>query len=102
MLHWGYLDAIFEAKEYGEPRVVEQLARTMLAQNPALKAEFAHRLHVDPAFAADPAARLQFFFRRSPWYAAQQVGNYPVLRLDTAQLRGLRANLPATTTSANP
>ena len=102
LLHWGYLDAIFEAKEYGEPRVVEQLARTMLAQNPALKAEFAHRLHVDPAFAADPAARLQFFFRRSPWYAAQQVGNYPVLRLDTAQLRGLRAKLPATTTSANP
>jgi murein tripeptide amidase MpaA len=102
LLHWGYLDAIFEAKEYGEPRVVEQLARTMLAQNPALKAEFARRLHDDPAFAADPAARLQFFFRRSPWYAAQQVGNYPVLRLDTAQLRGLRANLSATTTSANP
>ncbi len=102
LLHWGYLDAIFEAKEYGEPRVVEQLARTMLAQNPALKAGFDRRLRDDPAFAADPAARLQFFFSRSPWYAAQQVGNYPVLRLDTAQLRSLRANLPGTASSANP
>ena len=27
LLRWGYLDAIFEPKEYGEPRVLEKLAR---------------------------------------------------------------------------
>jgi hypothetical protein len=89
LLHWGYLNAIFEAKEYGEPRVVEKLAREMLAKNPALKAEFEHRLHDDPAFAASSNSRLQFFFEHSPWYAAQHVGEYPVLRLDAAQLGSL-------------
>jgi len=85
LLHWGYLDAVFEPKEYGEPRVLEQLARDMLAKDPALKAAFEQKLHDDPAFAADSYARLNFFFQRSPWYAAQQVGAYPVLKLDAAQ-----------------
>ncbi len=87
LLHWGYLNAIFEAKEYGEPRVLEKLAREMLTTNPALKTAFEQKLHDDPAFAADSYARLHWFFLRSPWYAAQQVGEYPVLRLDAAQLR---------------
>jgi hypothetical protein len=89
LLHWGYLDTIFEAKEYAEPRVLEKLAREMLAKDPALKAEFEHKLHDDPAFAADPGARLEFFFERSPWYTAQHVGAYPVLRIDAAQLHSL-------------
>jgi len=89
LLQWGYLDAIFEAKEYGEPRVLEKLARAMLAENPALKTEFEQRLRADAAFAASPGARLQFFFERSPWYADQHVGAYPVFRLDAVGLRGL-------------
>ncbi|MEI7037305.1 M14 family metallopeptidase [Fulvimonas yonginensis] len=89
MLRWGYLDAIFEPKEYGEPRVLEKLAREMLAADPALAADFQRRLHDDPAFAADPGARLMFFFQRSPWYAAQGVGAYPVLRLDAATWKTL-------------
>ena len=91
LLRWGFLDAIFEQKEYAEPRVVEQLARDMLAKDPALQAAFAQKLGSDPAFAASPRARLTFFFERSPWYAAQAVGQYPVLRLDAAQLRALRS-----------
>ncbi|MFK2876810.1 M14 family metallopeptidase [Rhodanobacter hydrolyticus] len=89
LLQWGYLDAIFEAKEYGEPRVLERLARDMLAKDPALKAAFDKKLHDDPAFAANSYARLDFFFRHSPWYAVQDVGAYPVLRLDAAGLRQL-------------
>ncbi|WP_158753684.1 M14 family metallopeptidase [Dyella sp. S184] len=89
LLRWGYLNAIFEAKEYGEPRVLEKLAREMLAKDPALKAEFERKLHDNPAFAANPGARLEFFFERSPWYAVQQVGAYPVLRIDAAQLHSL-------------
>ncbi|UJJ59051.1 M14 family metallopeptidase [Rhodanobacter denitrificans] len=95
LLRWGFLDAVFEAKEYGEPRVVEQLARDMLARNPALKAAFAQKLHDDPAFAADSRARLMYFFERSPWYAAQNVGAYPVLRLDAAAWRQLAPSAPA-------
>lgn len=90
LLRWGYLDAIFEPKEYGEPRVIEALARKMIAEDPSLKDAFDARLKSDPAFAASPRARLAFFFERSPWYTAQKVGDYPVLRLDAAALEKLR------------
>lgn len=86
LLHWGYLNAIFEAKEYGEPRVLEKLARDMMAKDPKLKTEFEQKLHDDPAFAASSRARLEFFFERSPWYSVQAVGTYPVLRLSASQL----------------
>ena len=86
LLRWGYLNTIFETKEYGEPRVLEKLARDMMAKDPKLKAEFEQKLHDDPAFAANSRARLEFFFERSPWYSVQNVGRYPVLRLDAAQL----------------
>jgi hypothetical protein len=89
LLRWGCLDAIFEPKEYGEPRVLEKLARRMLAGNPSLKAAFDSKLRDDPAFAADSRARLTFFYKRSPWYAAQGVGAYPALRLDAAGLQKL-------------
>ena len=89
LLRWGLLDAIFEPKEYGEPRVLEKLARDMLAKDPALKAAFEQKLHEDAAFAASPAQRLFFFFERSPWYSAQDVGVYPVYRIDAATLQGL-------------
>ena len=85
LLHWGYLNAVFEAKEYAEPRVLENLARRMLAKDPALKAAFERKLRDDKAFAASPSARLNFFFKRSPWWAAQDVGAYPVLRLNAQQ-----------------
>ncbi|RDS85119.1 peptidase M14 [Dyella monticola] len=86
LLRWGYLNAIFEQKEYGEPRVLEKLARDMMAKDPKLKAEFEQKLHDDPSFAASSRARLNFFYERSPWYTVQRVGLYPVLRVDAAQL----------------
>ncbi|TBR39995.1 MULTISPECIES: M14 family metallopeptidase [Dyella] len=87
LLRWGFLNAIFEPKEYGESRVVEKLARDMIAKNPALKAEFDKKVAEDKKFADSPNARLQFFFERSPWYSAQNVGAYPVLKLDAASLQ---------------
>lgn len=89
LLHWGYLNAIFEPKEFGEPRVLEKLARDMMAKDASLKAEFEQKLHDDPAFAASSRARLNFFFMRSPWYTVQRVGAYPVLRVDAGQLANI-------------
>jgi hypothetical protein len=89
LLRWGYLDAIFETKEFGEPRVLEKLARDMLAKDPQLRAAFEQKLRDDRAFAASSRARLDFFFMRSPWYTVQRVGVYPVLRLDAAQLANI-------------
>jgi murein tripeptide amidase MpaA len=63
---WGFFNAAFEQKEYAEPYVAEQMAREMLENNPSLAAEFNARLGADPAFAASPKERLDFFYRRHP------------------------------------
>jgi murein tripeptide amidase MpaA len=80
-LRWGFFDPIFEQKESGEAYVVEKLARQEMAKSPSLSAEFEQRVQTDSKFAADPTARLQFFYDRSPWWAANQIGEYPVGRL---------------------
>ena len=80
-LQWGFFDSIFEQKEYGEAYVLEALAREMMAKDPKLKAEFEKKVASDPAFAGNPYARLEFFYERTPWFAANRVGQYPVGRL---------------------
>ena len=62
----------FEGKEYGEDYVVEPLARQMLRENPALERDFRARVAADTAFARSPQARVDFFFRRTPWSDAEQ------------------------------
>ncbi len=81
LAHWGFFDAIFEQKEYGEAYVVERLAREMLEKDRSgeLRAEFEKAL-ADPAFAGSPARRLDFFYRRSPWWD-DRIGLYPVARV---------------------
>jgi len=79
-VRWGFFNAIFEEKEYGEHYVLEALAREMLADNPDLKNEFDRRLATDPSFAANPAARLGFFHERSPYWDPQ-MNLYPVGRI---------------------
>jgi hypothetical protein len=92
LLRWGFFNAIFEQKEYADQRVLERLARDMIAKDPTLKSEFEARLRSDPAFAASSSARLNFFYQRSPWYTNQHVGLYPVARLDAARLAAARGN----------
>lgn len=83
LLGWGAFNTAFEQKEYMEPYVAEAVARDMLAQDPALKAAFERRLQDDAAFARDPQARLDFFYRRHPSYD-DRLRLYPVLRTATA------------------
>ncbi|MEP7043113.1 MAG: M14 family metallopeptidase [Dokdonella sp.] len=92
LLSWGFFDTIFEQKEGIDARVAERLARTMLKQEPNLQREFDTKLAAEPAFAQSPSARLAFFYERSPWYAAQRVGAYPVVRLDASALAAARRN----------
>jgi hypothetical protein len=79
-LAWGFFNAVFEQKEYGENYVVEKLAREMMAQDPRLQREFEERLATDEAFAASPTERLEFFYRRSPYWD-QQKDLYPIGRV---------------------
>ncbi len=90
LIRWGFFDTIFEEKEYAEARVLERIAREMLAADARLKSEFAARIASDAAFAADPQARLRFFYERSPYFD-QAWMRYPVLRLEPQALERLTA-----------
>jgi hypothetical protein len=81
---WGFFNAIFERKEYAEAYVMEEIARKMLAEQPELREEFERKVASDPGFAASPAARLDFFYRRSPWWD-QRLGLVPVGRLSSLE-----------------
>lgn len=80
LVRWGYLDAIFEQKEYGEEYVLEPLAREMLERDPKLREEFEREIAADPAFAASAKARLDFFYRRTPFWDGR-FNVYPIGRI---------------------
>jgi hypothetical protein len=80
LFSWGELSSCLEEKEHMDTRVLDSLAREMLAKDPALKAEWEENLK-DPKFADDARARHRFFYRRTPYFD-ETVGLVPVFRLD--------------------
>jgi hypothetical protein len=80
LVSWGFFDVAFEQREYMENYVAEDVAKEMLARDPALRAAFTQRLTTDPAFAASRTARLDYFYARHPSWD-QRFNLYPVLRL---------------------
>ncbi len=77
---WGELSAALEMKEYIDTRVLDPLARKLLAEDPKLAVEWKTKLQ-DPTFAADSRARYRFFYSRTPYWD-ESVGLLPVFRLD--------------------
>jgi len=83
LLAWGLFNNAFEAKEYMEEYVAEDVAREQMAADPALAAEFKRRVENDPAFAKSAHQRLEFFARRhASW--DERLNLYPVLRTNVA------------------
>ncbi len=81
LVAWGTFNGWFEQKEYLEGYLAEAFARELLARDPAVKAEFERKLAAEPAFAADPRARLEFFARRHPSWDDHQ-DRVPIVRTD--------------------
>ncbi|SET80938.1 M14 family zinc carboxypeptidase [Stigmatella erecta] len=81
LLTWGFFNAHFEQKEYIEEYVLEPYAQELLAKDATVKAAWEQRLK-EPAFAADPQARIQFFAGRHPSFDAR-FNLYPVFRTAT-------------------
>jgi hypothetical protein len=79
-LSWGFFNGQLEQKEGMDAFVAEQLAREMLQKDPKLKAEFDKKLAEEPDFGRDASARLNFFYRRSPWWD-ERYRLYPVYRV---------------------
>ena len=83
LLAWGYFNNAYERKEYMEEYVAEDVAREQMAADPALAAEFKRRVETDPAFARNPHARLDFFYKRhASWDERHNL--YPVYRTAVA------------------
>ena len=76
-VYWGFFDATFEQKEYGESYVIEKMAREMLANDPVLSREFEQKKNADTAFSKKPQQILNWFYSKSP-YADNHKGIYPV------------------------
>ncbi len=84
LVAWGLMNTIFEDREYFESYIMEPLAQKMMEQDHDLAEAFSRKLQSDSAFAANPRARLAFFYQRSPWYD-QEKNRYPVWRLNGPQ-----------------
>jgi hypothetical protein len=72
LARWNAFDTALQYKEYAERYTMEPLAQRMVREDPALAREFWERVASDSAFAADPYARLSFFYRRSLWADSEQ------------------------------
>ena len=76
---WGLFPTMLQRTEYIEGYAVAPIADRMLASDPKLKAQFEAKLAGDPKFAADPDARLGWFYARTPYYDARYL-LYPIGR----------------------
>ena len=79
LVQWGFFDGIFDAKEYVESYVMEDIARQMLRNDDALEREFKEAMQ-DTSLANHPKRVLDWFYARSR-YAETRIGEYPVVRI---------------------
>ncbi len=84
---WGLLDSVFEGGGGRGGRggavgeyLSEPIARRMMADQPELRKQFEQKLASDQQFAADPRARLQWWFEQSK-YQPEDAGRYPIVRV---------------------
>ncbi|MCI0452568.1 MAG: M14 family metallopeptidase [Candidatus Latescibacteria bacterium] len=84
LAQWGFFDTVFEAKEYVEDYVMEEIAREMLSDSSfggISRDVFARRFREamrDTALAGHPERVRAWFYKNSP-YAETRVGEYPVV-----------------------
>jgi len=64
----GFFHWALQRAEYAEGYVMEPTAERMLAEDPALRAEFERALRDDPKLAASRGERLDWFYRRTPFF----------------------------------
>ena len=76
---WGYFASIMQRTEYVEGYVMEPLAQAMLDGDAELRSAFEAKLASDAEFAADARARLQWFYKKTPYFDEEH-RLYPILR----------------------
>lgn len=77
---WGFMNIIFERKEYFEEYSMEPIAQKMYTNSEKLRTDFNDLINSDSTFAGSPRQRLNFFYERSPYYDEKH-NVYPILRV---------------------
>lgn len=78
---WGFINSIFEQKEYFESYVMEKVAEEMLKNDKDLKDEFEKLLQSDENFRKNPYQRLNFFYKKSPYWD-KNFNVYPIIIIE--------------------
>jgi murein tripeptide amidase MpaA len=78
---WGFMNSIFEQKEYFESYVMEKVAEEMLKNDKKLKDEFENKLKTDEEFRNSPYQRLNFFYKKSPYWD-KNLNVYPIMIIE--------------------
>ena len=79
-VNWGFFNAFFERKEYAEAYVMEPYAKQMMKNDSNLRSEFYKKLEEAESFRNNSGERLDFFYKRSPFYDKGE-NVYPIMRL---------------------
>ncbi len=88
---WGFFNAIFEQKEYGETYVMEKKAREMIARDPSLRTAFEKAREENPNMAGNQFLQLNWFYSKTEYWDVKK-DVYPVGRiLDQEMVRKLIA-----------
>lgn len=66
--NWNFFDTVLQKKEGYSAYVFEDIAETILAKNPKIKAAFEEKLIKDKVFANNPRMQLDFVYKNSPHY----------------------------------
>lgn len=80
-IKWGFMNIIFERKEYFEEYSMEPIAQKMYDESECLRNDFNSHIERDSIFANSPWQRLNFFYERSPYNDAKH-NVYPILRVN--------------------
>ena len=77
---WNFFDEILQQKEWFSDYLFEDMAVTMLADNPRLKSDYEERKSRDTVFANDSWAQLTYLYQHSKYYEKSHL-RYPILRI---------------------
>lgn len=78
--NWNFFDAMLGQKEYYSDYVFEDTAADLLKNNSVLRTAFEMEKIVNPDFAKDGKAQLDWVYKHSPYYEGS-VGLYPIYRV---------------------
>lgn len=78
---WNFFDGILMQKEGYSDYVFEDLAAQYLEEHPALRKALEEKKALDPDFASNAGAQLEWVYKQSPWYEPNHM-IYPVARIE--------------------